>query len=63
LANRLFKGQKQFRVVTIEECLSCKLKMKRPFKVNDYVYKEGEVCQKCGTKMIISAIYKEELKY
>lgn len=37
--------------------------MKRPFKVNDYVYKEGDICQKCGNKMIISAIYKEEIKY
>jgi DNA-directed RNA polymerase subunit RPC12/RpoP len=64
MANRLFKGQdkKPFKIVTIEECSSCGLKMKRPFQPNDYIFKEGGKCQKCGSKTMMAAIYKEELK-
>jgi ribosomal protein L32 len=64
MANRLFRGQdkKPFKIVTVEECSSCGLKMKRPFQFGDYIFKEGSKCQKCGSKTMINAIYKEELK-
>jgi len=62
MSSKLFKGQKQTKVVTIEECLSCNLKMKRLFQVSDYVFKEGDNCQKCNSKTMITSIYKEEIK-
>ncbi len=62
MSSKIFKGPKQWKNITIEECTSCNLKMKRPFKVNDYVFKEGEKCQKCGSKTLITSIFKEEIK-
>jgi len=62
MSSKLFKEQKPSKVVTIEECSSCNLKMKRPFQPNDYVFKEGGNCQKCNSKMMITSIYKEEIK-
>ena len=47
-------------VYTIEVCPKCGKKIKRAFKLGDYVYKEGDLCDKCNTKMIITAIYSEE---
>lgn len=46
-------------VYTIEECPKCGRKVKRKFKPGDYVYKEGEVCEKCDAKMLITMIYAE----
>jgi DNA-directed RNA polymerase subunit RPC12/RpoP len=64
MSNRMFRGQdkKPFKIVTVEECISCGLKMKRLFQLNDYIFKEGSKCQKCGSKTLMNAIYKEELK-
>jgi len=61
MSNRLFKSQKPSKIVAVEECSSCGLKMKRPFQPNDYIFKEGSKCQKCSSKTMITAIYKEEL--
>ena len=36
----------ELRVVTIEECQSCKEKTKRDFKVGDYVVQEAGTCEK-----------------
>ena len=62
MSNLLFKEKKQWKNITIEECTSCNLKMKRPFKLGDYIFKEGEKCQKCGSKTLITSIFKEEIK-
>lgn len=61
MSSKLFKSQKQSKVVTIEECNSCGLKMKRLFQPNDFIFKEGSSCQKCGSKTIMTSIYKEEI--
>ena len=49
-------------VYTIEECKVCKLKTKRHFQVNDYVYKDSGECPKCKTRMTITMIYAEPVK-
>ncbi len=50
------------KVMTTLECSSknCASKTIREFQRGDYVYKDIDaVCQKCGAKQIITAIYKE----
>jgi cation transport ATPase len=46
-------------VVTTIECKKCGFKNVREFQRGDYIFKEGEPCQKCNDKMLITAIYKE----
>jgi len=46
-------------VVTTIECKKCGFKNVREFQRGDYIFKEGEPCQKCNEKMLITAIYKE----
>ena len=46
-------------VVTTIECKKCGFKNDREFQRGDYIFKEGEPCQKCNDKMLITAIYKE----
>ncbi|MEM3437890.1 MAG: hypothetical protein QXP55_05120 [Nitrososphaerales archaeon] len=49
-------------VFTIEECDSCHLKMKRDFRLGDYIYKEGGECSKCKGKTKIIMIYSEKVE-
>jgi DNA integrity scanning protein DisA with diadenylate cyclase activity len=46
-------------VVTTIECKKCGVKNVREFQRGDYIFKEGEPCQKCNDKMLITAIYRE----
>jgi len=49
-------------VYTIEECKQCGLKTKRTFKIDDFVYKIGELCSKCKSSTLITMIYAEYIK-
>jgi hypothetical protein len=44
---------------TTLECKKCGFKNVREFQRGDYIFKEGESCQKCNDKMMITAIYRE----
>jgi hypothetical protein len=46
-------------IMTTIECQKCGVKTVREFKRGDYIFKEGEPCQKCNDKMMITAIYRE----
>jgi cation transport ATPase len=46
-------------VTTTVECKKCGFKNVREFQRGDYIFKEGETCQKCNDKMMITAIYRE----
>jgi cation transport ATPase len=46
-------------VVTTIECKKCGFKNVREFQRGDYIFKDGEPCQKCNDKMLITAIYRE----
>jgi hypothetical protein len=46
-------------VRTTMECKDCKEKKTRDFQRGDYIFKEAEQCQKCNSKMMITAIYRE----
>jgi cation transport ATPase len=46
-------------VVTTIECKKCGFKNVREFQRGDYIFKEGEPCQKCNDKMLVTAIYRE----
>lgn len=46
-------------VTTTIECKKCGFKNVREFQRGDYIFKEGESCQKCNEKMLITAIYRE----
>jgi hypothetical protein len=46
-------------VTTTIECKKCGFKNVREFKRGDYILKEGEPCQKCNEKMLITSIYRE----
>lgn len=46
-------------VTTTIECAKCGFKNVREFQRGDYIFKEGENCQKCNEKMLITAIYRE----
>jgi len=50
------------QVFTIEECTSCGTKVKRAFKLGDYVYKEGAECPKCHAKTLITMIFAEQIQ-
>jgi len=50
------------QVFTIEECASCGTKVKRAFKLGDYVYKEGAECPKCHAKTLITMIFAEQIQ-
>lgn len=47
------------QIVTTIECKKCGFKSVREFQRGDYVFKEGEPCQKCNEKMLITSIYRE----
>ncbi|GIU72194.1 MAG: hypothetical protein KatS3mg003_1673 [Candidatus Nitrosocaldaceae archaeon] len=49
-------------VYTIEECKKCKHRLKRNFKLGDYVYKDGDACTRCGAQTLITMIYAEYVK-
>ena len=51
-------NQKQI-IYTIEECAKCGLKNKRLFTQGDYIIKEVGKCPRCGSALMISAIYAE----
>jgi hypothetical protein len=46
-------------ITTTIECKKCGFKSVREFQRGDYILKEGEPCQKCNDKMLITAIYRE----
>jgi hypothetical protein len=46
-------------VTTTVECKKCGVKTVREFQRGDFIFKEGEKCQKCDEKMLITAIYRE----
>ena len=46
-------------VITTIECGKCGFKNVREFQRGDYIFKEGDPCQKCNDKMLITAIYRE----
>jgi ABC-type uncharacterized transport system permease subunit len=46
-------------ILTTIECKKCNFKSVREFQRGDYIFKEGEPCQKCNDKMLITAIYRE----
>jgi Zn-dependent protease with chaperone function len=46
-------------IVTTIECKKCGFKSVREFQRGDYIFKQGEPCQKCNEKMLITAIYRE----
>jgi rRNA maturation endonuclease Nob1 len=45
--------------MTVEECPKCGVKLKRSFRDGDYVGKEGEVCEFCGSRMHVRMIFIE----
>jgi hypothetical protein len=47
-------------VFTLDECLNCKMKNKRAFKMGDYVFAAGNPCQSCKGSTIIVAIFAEQ---
>lgn len=46
-------------IVTTIECRKCGFKSVREFQRGDYIFKKGELCQKCNENMLITAIYRE----
>jgi hypothetical protein len=46
-------------IVTVVECKACGYKNSRAFQRGDYIFKEGEACDKCKGKTLITAIYRE----
>ena len=46
-------------IMTTIECKKCGTKNTREFQRGDYIFKEGEQCQKCNDKTLITAIYRE----
>ncbi len=46
-------------ITTTIECKKCGFKKVREFQRGDYIFKEGDQCQKCNEKMLITAIYRE----
>lgn len=46
-------------IMTTIECKKCGFKNVREFQRGDYIFKEGDPCQKCTDKMLITAIYRE----
>jgi hypothetical protein len=46
-------------IMTTIECKKCGFKNVREFQRGDYIFKEGDPCQKCNDKMLITAIYRE----
>ena len=46
-------------VTTTIECKKCGFKSVREYQRGDYIFKEGDNCQKCNEKMLITAIYRE----
>jgi hypothetical protein len=46
-------------ITTTIECGKCGFKSTREFQRGDYIFKEGEPCQKCSEKMLITAISRE----
>ena len=47
-------------VFTVDECLNCKMKNKRTFKMGDYVFAAGNQCQSCKGSTMIVAIFAEQ---
>lgn len=45
-------------VTTTLECKACGIKSTREFQRGDYIFKEGEPCQKCKGKTLITAIFR-----
>lgn len=56
------KEEEKAIIYTIEECKNCKHRLKREFKIGDYVYKDGSNCTRCGASTLITMIYAEYMK-
>ena len=59
---QLFGKKKEVRpeIYSEDTCQSCSEKMRRPFKVGDYVFRHGEQCKKCvSSDTLITAVYGE----
>jgi len=46
-------------VTTTIECTKCGFKNVREFQRGDFIFKEADTCQKCNSKTMITAIYRE----
>jgi uncharacterized paraquat-inducible protein A len=60
-AGRPRSPQHPRRTVTVVSCLRCSYSEKRIFSTGDYVGKKAGTCPRCGSTMIVEAIYDEEL--
>ncbi len=49
-------------IVTQLKCNNCDYSERREFKEGDYVGKEVGECPKCGGKLLVNAIYLEEIE-
>ncbi len=49
-------------IVTQLKCSNCDYRERREFKEGDYVGKEVGECPKCGGKLLVEAIYLEEVE-
>ncbi len=52
----------KYNYVKILKCPKCGHTIAKPITKGDYLFGEGGECPKCGSKMYISAMYKEEVK-
>ena len=51
---------RSFRVITEVSCEACGFREVREFREGDYIFKEVGACPKCGGKLVITSIYREE---
>ncbi len=57
-ANKAVKRQKP-RLRTRIECLACGYSVEREYRQGDYVGKPEGRCPKCGSEMIVAAVFEE----
>jgi len=58
---RFFGKKERYEIVSVEECSSCGMKIKRQAKSGDFVYAIVGRCKKCNSVLRIAAVYKEKL--
>ncbi|MHA1792121.1 MAG: hypothetical protein ACTSVI_05710 [Promethearchaeota archaeon] len=63
IGESLKKNEKEI-IQTVLTCIKCKANKTRDFIPGDVVFKEvdGEKCEKCSGKLIITQIYSEVIK-
>lgn len=52
----------KYSYVKVLKCSQCDHTITVPMKKSDYLFKEEGTCPKCGSKMYIIALYKEEVR-